>query len=213
MPMFVSISLRCSANRQGNAARHVDSGRYRVLRQSTSSGRGVSTFSEQHTVVVESLTKTQVTAIEGASFSCQRLMSTGSHFYWRNARRGPEWVMNSCKTCDSCGRAGQLTLSRNAFNWDNRLAVREHPHLVRISRCTLGGEAPRSVDTPEMGAEIFQEVAGHLRPNSSRRLEEALASTNGTGHPCFAAILRKGMHLILGCPRVCVNGIPAAPVR
>jgi hypothetical protein len=85
------------------------------------------------------------------------------------------------------------------LNWDNSLRVREHAdfvsHLRRLHAWIA--EAPDSWVRRELGAEVFQEVAGKYDVSVLAVLAEALASTNDADVRAVAAISRKAHRTLI----------------
>jgi transcriptional regulator with XRE-family HTH domain len=99
------------------------------------------------------------------------------------------------------------------FNWDNRLRVHEHADFVSHLRQLHAwiADAPHSWVRREIGAEIFQEVAGNYDQSVLAILTEALASTNEADVRAVAAILRKAHRtLIWDAPVVVSTSLRAA---
>lgn len=160
-------------------------------------------FSQQHYGLSwDSLTDAQVATMR------QRLLSLPElDQYWITAFLAersavePQWVIEllqdrvtHAEELESLGGYGAVP-----FNWDNRLRVREHTEFVSHLRHLHAwiAEAPDSWVRREMGAEIFQEVAGAYDQSVLVVLTEAFASTNEADVRAVAAILRKAHRTLI----------------
>jgi hypothetical protein len=160
-------------------------------------------FSEPHYGLRwDALTKAQVLSIRRRLVAVPEIGQ-----YWVTAflanlsARDPEWVIELLQ--DRVSRAEGLKTRGDyhamPFNWDNRLRVREHAdfvlHLRRLHAWIA--EKTDSWVRQEMGAEVFQEVAGSYDEAVRAVLEQALASTDERDLRAVAAILRKAHRTLI----------------
>ncbi|MGI8546750.1 MAG: hypothetical protein ACR2M1_05360, partial [Gemmatimonadaceae bacterium] len=114
----------------------------------------------------------------------------------------PQWVIELLQ--DRVTHAEELESSSGyhamPFSWDNRLRVREHEDFVSHLRRLHAWIAQAPNDSwvrREMGAEIFQEVAGKYDQSVFAVLAQALASTNEADVHAVVAILRKAHRTLI----------------
>lgn len=174
-------------------------------------------FSEQHYGLSWShLTEVQAEAVR------QRLVLVPeidkywiTHFLASRSQDDPRWVIELLQDRVTHAEGLESLGGYHAmpFNWDNRLRIRGAEGFVSHLR-QLHAWIAKDLDSwvrREMGAEIFEEVAGSYDDAVLAILNDALSSTNEMDIRAVAAILRKAQRtLIWDFPRFVSTALNSA---